>query len=163
LINTKRGLSRNILLAVLALAVVIVVFLGLMLFRPPEPEFPELTVSFFDKAVNLTSFRKNFRANVTLSFPDKETWDLGEVPWFAETINIERTIPVNHIEGVTISGDTITYTLVFDNALVKDFLWSRIYHMGSSVPQPQKVSVVVYGDWLGTEVSASEELSIFSE
>jgi hypothetical protein len=159
----KRGRSWTILLVLLALAVVIVVFFGLVFFRPPEPEVPELAVSFFDEEINLTSFAQDFRANVTLSFPDKETWDLGEVPWFVETITIEKAIPVKQVEGVTISGGTITYTLTFDNVLVRDFLWSRIYHMGSSVPQPQKVSVVVYGDWQGTEVSASEELSVFSE
>jgi hypothetical protein len=157
------GRSRNIMLVVLALAVVIIVFLGLMLFRPPEPESPEFTVSFYDKEINVGSFTKDFRANVTLSFPSKETWDLGEVPWFAETITIEKAIPVKQVENVIISGDHITYTLTFDNVLMKDLLWSKAYHMGSNVLQSQKVSVVVYGDWHGTEISTSEELSVFSE
>ena len=159
----KRGRSWNIILVVLALAVVVIVFLGLVFYRPPEPELPELAASFFDNEIDLTVFTKDFRVNVTLSFPSKETWDLGEVPWFAETIAIEKTIPVKEVEGFIISGDSITYTLTFDNALVKDLLWSKAYHMGSSVLQSQKVVVVIYGDWQGTEISASEELSVFSE
>ncbi len=159
----KRERSRNVILAVLASVVVIIVFLGLVFFRPPEPELPLFAASFFDKEIGLTSFTKDFRVNVTLSFPSKETWDLGEVPWFAETTTIEKTIPVKEVEGVIISGDHITYTLTFDNVLMKDLLWSKAYHMGSSVLQSQKVVVVVYGDWQGTEISASEELSVSSE
>lgn len=162
LIDKKRAGSRNILLAILISAVVIILlFFGLMFREPPEPKLPELNVSFFDKEINLTSFTEDFKANVTLSFPEKETWDLGEVPWFVETITIEKAIPVKGVEGVIISGNSITYTLSFDNILTENLLWSEAYHMDSSITNPQVVSVAVFGKWEGIEISGSEELSVF--
>ncbi len=164
LIDKKRARSRNILLAILISAVVIILlFFGLMFREPPQPKLPELNVSFFDKEINLKNFTEDFKANVTLSFPEKEIWDLGEVPWFVETITIEKAIPVKEVQGVIISGNSITYTLSFDNIPTKDLLWSEVYHLDSSIINPQVVSVAVYGEWEGSEISGSEELSVFSE
>lgn len=161
MIDKKSLLNRNILFVALICVAAAILLFVVMLSKTPEPEFPELTVSFFDKEINLTNLVEDFRVNVTLSFPDKETWDLGEVPWFVETVTIEKSVPVKQVEGVVISGDRITYTLTFDNTLVRNLLWSRVYHMGASLTPSQTVSITIYGDWQGSEISGSEELTVF--
>ncbi len=161
MIDKKNLRNRNILFAALICVAATILLFVVMFSKTPEPEFPELTVSFFDREINLTALVEDFRVNVTLSFPDKETWDLGEVPWFAETVTIEKSVSVKQVEGVDISGDSITYTLIFDNTLVRNLLWSRVYHMGSSLTHSQTVSITVYGDWQGREISGSEELTVF--
>lgn len=160
MIDKKSLRNRNILLVALICVAATILFFVVMFPKTPEPEFPELTVSFFDKEINLTALVEDFRANVTLSFPEKETWDLGEVPWFIETVTIEKSVSMKQVEGVAISGDSITYTVSFDNTLVRNYLWSRVYHMGSSVTHSQTVSITVYGDWQGREISGSEELTV---
>lgn len=161
MIDKKRLSSRNTLLATMILAAVIILFFGVMFYEPPEPKFPELTVSFFDKEIDLTSFTRDLRVNVILSFPDKEIWDLDEVSRFAETVTIESSVPVKRVEYWITSGNSVICTLTFDNTLVKNFLWSHVYHMGLGGIHSQIVSITVYGDWQGSEISGSEELTVF--
>ncbi len=153
--------QRKHLLLIIAIATIIVlVFAAVMMTRPPATYYPQLNVTFVATEISLPSFTEDLEVNVTISFPEKETWDLGEVPWFIDTITLEKSIPVKGVEGMMIARNSLTYTLIFDNTLVKNLLWSKIYHMDASTILTQKIMLTVYGDWQGTEISDSEELAV---